>query len=506
MFYESTRGKCPPVTAAWAIKMGIAPDGGLFVPDRPVHLTKETLAEMSGLPYRSLAAAILEPYLVDFTAGEIRAWVAAAYNSGKFTDPEVAPIRKVEPGLYFLELWHGPTCAFKDFALQFLPHLLAGAAAKTGEEEKTAILVATSGDTGKAALEGFQDVPGTCIIVFYPDEGVSEVQKLQMATQEGKNVYVVAVEGNFDQAQNGVKEIFGSAELKEEARRCGFLFSSANSINWGRLLPQIVYYFYAYLSLAARGELAVGEEVNFVVPTGNFGNILAAFYARQMGLPVHRLVLAANRNNVLNDFIRTGVYDRNRTFYKTISPSMDILISSNLERLLFECTGRDGEKVAGWMAELKEAGRYRVDGETHARITGLFWSGWAGERETRAAVRDTYRRSGYLIDPHTAVGTHVFERYRQATGDDHKTVIVSTASPFKFNRSVVEAIWGEKAVRDKSEFALLEFLSQKTGLPVPPGLRGLEEKPVLHTLKVRPDEMPAIVKKILRGEHLPRNP
>ncbi|MGQ9823862.1 MAG: threonine synthase [Desulfotomaculales bacterium] len=503
MFYESTRGKCPPVTAARAIKMGIAPDGGLFVPDRPVHLTKETLAEMSGLPYRSLAAAILEPYLVDFTASEIRAWVAAAYNSGKFTDPEVAPVRKVEPVLYFLELWHGPTCAFKDFALQLLPHLLAGAAAKTGEEKKTAILVATSGDTGKAALGGFQDVPGTCIIVFYPDEGVSEVQKLQMATQEGKNVYVVAVEGNFDQTQNGVKEIFGSAELKEEARRCGFLFSSANSINWGRLLPQIVYYFYAYLSLAARGELAAGEEVNFVVPTGNFGNILAAFYARQMGLPVHRLVLAANRNNVLTDFIRTGVYDRNRTFYKTISPSMDILISSNLERLLFECTGRDGEKVAAWMTELKETGRYQIDAETQARIAAFFWSAWAGEQETREAIRHTYRQYGYLIDPHTAVGRHVYERYRQATGDGHKTVIVSTASPFKFNRSVVEAIWGSQAAHGKNEFELLEFLSRETGLPVPRSLRDLEKKPVLHTLRVRPEEMPAVVKAILSGGSRP---
>ncbi|MGB9904880.1 MAG: threonine synthase [Desulfotomaculales bacterium] len=503
LFYQSTRGRCAPVTPAEAIKTGMASDGGLFVPDRPVLFPEAGLKQLAGLPYRRLAEVILEPYLPGFSAAEIRACVASAYGGGKFTHPEVAPVKKVDHGLYFLELWHGPTCAFKDFALQLLPHLLAGAAAKTEKKEKTAILVATSGDTGKAALEGFKNVPGTILIVFYPAGGVSEVQRLQMVTQEGENVHVVAVEGNFDQAQSGVKEIFGNARLAAEAERRGYRFSSANSINWGRLLPQIVYYFYAYLSLSAAGELAAGEEINFVVPTGNFGNILAAFYARKAGLPVHRLVLAANSNNVLTDFINTGVYDRNRVFHKTISPSMDILISSNLERLLFESTGRDGEKVAAWMTALKETGRYQIDSETHARIAALFWSAWAGEQETREAIRHTYRQYGYLLDPHTAVGRHVYERYRQATGDGHKTVIVSTASPFKFNRSVVEAIWGSQAAQGKNEFELLEFLSRETGLPVPRGLRDLEKKPVLHTLRVRPEEMPAAVKAILSGGSRP---
>ncbi|MEW6425740.1 MAG: threonine synthase [Bacillota bacterium] len=499
MLYESTRGNTAPVPAAEAIKMGIAPDGGLFVPDRPVKITREQLFAMAGTPYRQLARTILEPFLTDFSAAEIAACVTHAYGADKFADPAVAPVRRLDRdrGVWVLELWHGPSYAFKDFALQILPHLLTGAVTKTGGSEEIAVLVATSGDTGKAALEGFKDVPGTRIIVFYPAEGVSEIQKLQMVTQEGGNVHVIGVRGNFDHAQNGVKEIFGDRTLNEEIGRAGYRFSSANSINWGRLLPQIVYYFFAYLDLLAKGELAAGEEINFVVPTGNFGNILAAFYARRTGLPVHRLVLAANRNNVLTDFIRTGIYDRNRPFYKTISPSMDILISSNLERLLYELTGRDGEKIASWMAELKAKGRYRVDAATHAKIQEIFWTDAAGDTETMAAVRHTYQQYGYLIDPHTAVGMHVYERYREATGDRRKTIVAATASPFKFNQSVVQAVWGPEAVREKSEFALLAFLAQKTGLPIPPGLRDLDKKPIRHTLAVEPEEMARAVLNIL---------
>lgn len=499
MLYESTRGKTRPVRSAEAIKMGIAPDGGLFVPDRPVRMTGEQLVEMAGMPYHHFARAVLELFLTDFSVEEIMSCVMRAYNHDKFDVPSIAPLKKLDHGLYILELWHGPTCAFKDFALQILPHLLTSAVAKTGGREEIAILVATSGDTGKAALEGFKDVPGARIIVFYPAEGVSEIQKLQMITQEGGNTHVVAVQGNFDQAQGGVKEIFGDEDLNEEIRRCGYRFSSANSINWGRLLPQIVYYFFAYLDLLTRGELASGEEINFVVPTGNFGNILAAFYARRMGLPVQHLILAANQNSVLTDFIQTGVYDRNRTFYKTISPSMDILISSNLERLLFECTDRDGKKTTAWMAELSEKGHYRLDRETHTKISELFWSAPADDDETMAAIRETYQKYNYLIDTHTAVGKHVYDRYFKMTNDRHKTIIASTASPFKFNRSVIAAIWGPADVCQKSEFALLEFLAQKTGLAIPPGLKDLDKKPVRHTYTVKPEDMPRAVRNILCG-------
>lgn len=497
MLYESTRGKTEPVTSAQAIKMGIAPDGGLFVPDKPGQITKERMLKMAGAPYPQLAQAILELFLTDFSTPEITSCVTSAYNKDKFDAPAIAPVTKLGPGLFILELWHGPTCAFKDFALQILPHLFTRAVVKTGGTEKIAILVATSGDTGKAALEGFKDVPGTKTIVFYPAQGVSKVQKHQMITQEGGNVHVVAVRGNFDQAQQGVKEIFGNVNLTEEVRRCGYYFSSANSINWGRLLPQIIYYFFAYLDLLAKGELMAGEEINFVVPTGNFGNILAAFYARQIGLPVHRLILAANKNNVLTDFIRTGVYDRNRAFFKTLSPSMDILVSSNLERLLFACTGRDSEKITAWMEELEIKGRYRVDPAAYAKISELFWSDYADDIKTMLAIRDTYRNYGYLVDTHTAVGKYVLDCYLQITGDHHKTVITSTASPFKFNQSVVQAIWGKAATRQKSEFALLEFLSQKTGLPIPPGLKDLNAKPVRHTLTINPEGISWTVRKIL---------
>lgn len=498
MLYESTRGQFRRVLSAEAIKLGISPDGGLFVPRETVLITGEQLKKMAGLRYQDKAVLILKEYLSDYTEEEIRACVALAYNSEKFDSPEIAPVRKLDDSLYILELWHGPTCAFKDMALQILPHLLTRAAVKTGEESTIVILVATSGDTGKAALEGFKNVPGTKIIVFYPDQGVSEVQRLQMVTQEGNNVAVVAVRGNFDDAQTGVKNIFGDAEFNRELFRGNYTLSSANSINWGRLAPQIVYYFSAYLDLAAKGEITPGEKVNFVVPTGNFGNILAGYYAREMGLPVNRLICAANANNVLTDFIRTGVYDRGRQFKKTLSPSMDILISSNLERLLYQLSGRDHVKVREWMTDLNQKGVYRADELTHARIGKIFWSDFADDQETLETIRSVHRRYGYVMDTHTAVGVNVYEKYTAATGDPAKTVVASTASPFKFNESVAKAILGDDAVKGRDEFRLLSDLSAVSGLEIPPGLKGLDKKPVLYKETTSREQMKAAVKNILQ--------
>ncbi|GBF34606.1 threonine synthase [Desulfocucumis palustris] len=493
MFYVSTRGNQPAVSSAEAIKMGISPDGGLFVPDAPVTVGPDVMRKMKDMTYRDRAAEILRLYLTDFTAAELEECTGGAYNTTNYDVEEIAPVKELESGTYVLELWHGPTCAFKDMALQILPRFLPRAAAKTGEKGEIVILVATSGDTGKAALEGFKDVPGTRIFVFFPDQGVSQVQRLQMITQEGGNVGVASVRGNFDDAQSGVKAIFTDPEMNRMVGEKGFRFSSANSINWGRLAPQIVYYFSAYLDLLKEGKLSGGEPVNFVVPTGNFGNILAGFYASEAGLPVNRLICAANENNVLTDFIRTGVYDRNRRFVKTISPSMDILISSNLERLLYELTGRDTASVRGWMQDLKENGVYRVGREIYSRLQSLFWSDFSDDRETMAAIRDTYESTGYVADTHTAVGLDVYKKYVEQTGDRTKTVIVSTASPFKFNASVVKALLGEEAVAGKNEFELLKVLAQVSLMEIPAGLRGLERRPVLHQRVVAGEEMPRAV-------------
>lgn len=497
MRYQSTRGNYPPVTPSEAVKLGLAPDGGLFVPERHVGLTKEKLQEMLTMNYRQRALQIMQPFLADFSAEELNECVSAAYNGEKFDTPEIAPVRKLEENLYVLELWHGPTCAFKDMALQILPHLLVRAAAKAGEKAEIVILVATSGDTGKAALEGFKDVPGTRIIVFYPEEGVSEVQKLQMITQEGRNVYVAAVRGNFDDAQSGVKAIFADRTFNEELNRLGYVLSSANSINWGRLIPQVVYYVSAYLDLLQKGEIKPGEEINFVVPTGNFGNILAAFYARQMGLPVRKLICASNENNVLTEFIRTGVYNRNRPFKKTLSPSMDILISSNLERLLFELGNRDGEKVRNWMMELQHKGTYQVDDEMKRRVAEIFWADFADDRETLDSIGRTFRSCGYILDTHTAVGKKVYDKYTDETGDTTKTVLVSTASPFKFNASVIRALLGDEVVAGRSEFELLEELARIGKMEIPPGLRNLDQKPVLHKTSVAREDMAQLVRDLL---------
>ena len=497
MLYESTRGQSGRVSAAEAIKLGLAPDGGLFVPVETVTVSKERLKEMTDLNYQDKAVLILKEFLSDYTEQEVKDCVAQAYTPGRFDSPEITPVRKLDNTLYCLELWHGPTCAFKDMALQILPHLLTRAAAKTGEKSVIVILVATSGDTGKAALEGFKNVPGTKIIVFYPEQGVSKIQRLQMVTQEGNNVSVVAVRGNFDDAQNGVKKIFGDIEFNRKLSKENYKLSSANSINWGRLAPQIVYYFSAYLDLAAKGEITLGEKINFVVPTGNFGNILAAYYAREMGLPVHKLICAANANNVLTDFIRTGIYDRGRRFKKTISPSMDILISSNLERLLYHLSDRNHNRVREWMADLNNKGVYRVDQTTHARLKEIFWSDFADDGETLETIRLVYGCCNYVIDTHTAVGVNVYKKYTAATGDGTKTIVASTASPFKFNESVAKAVLREDAVRGKDEFELLEVLSTATGLEVPPGLKDMDKKTVLHQDTTAGDRMMEKVKDIL---------
>ncbi|OPX90447.1 MAG: Threonine synthase [Pelotomaculum sp. PtaB.Bin104] len=498
MLYKSTRSQLQPVLSAEAIKLGIAPDGGLFVPKEIPNIKEEELKAMASYSYQRLAAAILKKYLTDYTETEIEECVAHAYNRDKFGSTAIAPVHQLNDSLYVLELWHGPTCAFKDLALQILPHLLTKAAAKTGDSSTIVILVATSGDTGKAALEGFKDVPGTRIIVFFPEEGVSAVQKLQMVTQEGNNVDVVAVRGNFDDAQNGVKDTFGNTGFNQYLLSKNYRLSSANSINWGRLIPQIVYYFSAYFDLVVKSNVAMGEKVNFVVPTGNFGNILSAFYAREMGLPVNKLICASNANNVLTDFIQNGEYNRNRHFHKTISPSMDILISSNLERLLYHLTEGNHFMTSGWMNSLRDNGNYKIDENTFARIHKIFWPDFADDHETMETIRSCFKQYSYVTDTHTAVGLNVYQKYINTTGDKTKTIVASTASPFKFNTSVARAILGDAAVQGKDEFDLLTLLSEASGMEIPAGLKGLEHKPVLHQKTALKDSIKEAVENILK--------
>ena len=494
MRYISTRGGTEPVNAAEAIKLGPAPGGGLFVPEKLPRLDPE------GIPaadYAALAGTVIKPFLPDFDSAAVDQFVRLAYNSGRFDHPAVAPLHRLHDHLYCLELWHGPTCAFKDMALQLLPYLLREAARLTGESAELVILTATSGDTGKAALEGFRDVPGTRVIVFYPAEGVSLMQERQMITQEGENVHVVALRGNFDDAQTGVKNVFNDGALAARLGERGYKLTSANSINWGRLVPQIAYYYAAYLALRRAEAIAAGEKINFVVPTGNFGNILAGYYACRMGLPVGRLLCASNSNNVLADFFNRGVYDRNRPFYRTISPSMDILVSSNLERLLFELSGRAPEPVRRWMEQLRERGSYRISPEAVTALAELFWADYAGDAQTMQAISDTYREHGYLLDPHTAVGKVIYDRYLGATADQSKTVLVATASPFKFNASTACALLGKERTAGCSEYELLQLLADTTGLTVPPPLRGLEGKPVRHKLIVSPEQIKETVLQLL---------
>ena len=473
MKYISTRNKANETTASGAILRGISEEGGLFVPDTFPTLTAADFEEMKTLDYIGRAKKVLGCFLDDFTKEEVDACVKGAYTDS-FENDQPAPISRIGEKANVLELWHGPTCAFKDLALQLLPHLLVTSAKKHANGDKTVILVATSGDTGKAALEGFRDVPDTEILVFYPSEGVSPMQKLQMSSQKGNNVHVCAIRGNFDDAQTGVKKIFTDQAVADTLLQNGMRFSSANSINWGRLAPQIVYYISAYCDLLKRGE-EIGDGFNVVVPTGNFGNILAAYYAKKMGVPIHKLICASNRNNVLTDFIRTGVYDRNRAFYPTVSPSMDILISSNLERMLFELSGEDDKTVDALQKQLTESGKFEVTNEMHEKMQSLFWGGCCDEQGTLSTVGNLWKECGYLCDTHTAVAMNVYEQYKAETGDDRVTVIDSTASPYKFANSVLSAIGGEST---GTEFGNVKKLSELTGTEIPAPIAALENAQV----------------------------
>ncbi len=470
MEFLSTRGGAA-VTAAQAIVQGICPSGGLYVPASFPQLDVETLL---GGGYREAAFAVMSRYLTDTDADELRGMIDAAYRN--FDDPAVTPVRPLDGRESVLELWHGPTMAFKDVALQMLPYLMCDALKLTGEDRKIYILVATSGDTGKAALAGFCDVPGTRVLVFYPDGGVSRAQRLQMVTQEGDNVDVCAVRGNFDDAQTGVKRIFASAEARETLDRLGYRLSSANSINFGRLLPQIVYYFTSYATLRRTGRVAAGEPVNFCVPTGNFGDILAGYYAKRMGLPVRRLICASNRNNVLTEFFDTGVYNDRRPFYRSMSCSIDILISSNLERLLFELCGRDASQVGAWMRSLSETGAYEIGESRREALADLFTAGWCDEQDTLATIRRVYDAHGYLMDPHTAVAQTVYERYADRTGDATQTILLSTANPYKFATDVLSVF----ETPGDDDFENADRLHALTGMPVPRGLSELLDKPERH--------------------------
>lgn len=496
--YISTRGNQTPLTASQAIYLGMVPAGGLFVPEAIPQLSLEEIRAMEGDAYPQLAARIMGLYLDDYTPEEVRECAEKAYGENFFNE-DIAPITLLENKGGVLELWHGPTAAFKDMALQVMPHLLSKALDKDGSGKEVLILVATSGDTGKAALEGFKNVPGIKIAVFYPHGGVSKVQELQMSTTDGDNTFVIAIEGNFDDCQAAVKKIFADQDLSQKLAGQGLQLSSANSINWGRLLPQIVYYFYAYLSLTQEGVVAFGEPIHFVVPTGNFGNIMAAWYAKAMGLPIGKLICASNENKVLADFFETGIYDRNRDFYKTESPSMDILISSNLERFLFEMNGHDGRQIQGWMDQLNQEGRFEVGGELLEKMQDFIWAGFADASEAALQIRQTFETYQYVLDPHTAVGAAVQGKYRASTGDDTLMVLDATASPFKFAKSVMEALGDEEAPVDIDEILILEALSSYTGMPVHPSLSGLDQRPVRHETVASVDAIRSLVEKIAQG-------
>ena len=488
VMYQSTRGKGEPVTASQAILKGLSEDGGLFVP------TQISMDELSRMTYQETAYQVMSRLLTDFTEEELRTCINRAYDK-KFDTDVIAPLKEAD-GAYYLELFHGPTIAFKDMALSILPHLLTTSAKKNNVKNEIVILTATSGDTGKAAMAGFADVPGTKIIVFYPKNGVSPVQEKQMVTQKGNNTYVVGITGNFDDAQTGVKKMFNDKNMAEELSNAGYQFSSANSINIGRLVPQIVYYVYAYATLYKNGEIKAGEKINVTVPTGNFGNILAAFYAKNMGLPIEKLICASNENKVLYDFFSTGSYDRNRDFILTTSPSMDILISSNLERLIYRIAGEDADKTREMMNELSKDGKYEITAEMRAQLKD-FYGNYATEEETAKIIKKLYEDTGYVIDTHTAVAACVYEKYKTATKDDTKTVIASTASPFKFTRSVMDAI--DHKYDAMEDFELIDKLSEIANVKVPNAIEEIRTAPVLHDTVVEVAEMPAIVKKLLNA-------
>lgn len=491
MFYQSTRNKNLKVTSAKAIAQGISEDGGLFIPESIPEITMYDIKSLSQMSYAERAVFVFSKFLTDFTDSEIRYCVEGAYNTRNFDSDSIMELAHLFDGRYMLELWHGPTCAFKDMALQILPYLLTTSVKKLGIEKKVVILVATSGDTGKAALEGFKDVPGTEILVFYPVDGVSAMQKLQMTTQEGGNVAVCSIKGNFDDAQTGVKKIFTDPAIAAKLSDNGMMFSSANSINWGRLAPQIIYYVSSYAELIKNGDIALGDRINVCVPTGNFGNILAAYYAKKMGIPINKLICASNSNNVLTDFIRTGVYDRNRKFYNTISPSMDILISSNLERLLFILSGGDDEYIVSLYKSLAETGRFEVTEDIKSKLLNDFDCGCCSDDETKAAIKSVYEKYSYTMDTHTAVAEKVYEDYVERTGDGLKTVIASTASPYKFSASVLDALGSHPENAD--EFALTEALAAVSGMEVPASLASLKSKEVRFKKTVSKEEMESAV-------------
>ncbi|MDR1329316.1 MAG: threonine synthase [Oscillospiraceae bacterium] len=483
MRYISTRNKNASFSGAEAILQGLSPDGGLLVPERIPALSERELEELTDMSYPERAGYIMSLYLDDFTRGELTAFAREAYGPAKFDGGEAAPLKKTGEGEHFLELWHGPTSAFKDIALQMLPRLLSASLGKMGETRDACVLVATSGDTGKAALEGFRDVPRVKILVFYPQDGVSDVQKLQMTTQEGSNVGVCAVRGNFDDAQAGVKAIFSDARLRSELDGRGYFLSSANSINWGRLVPQIAYYVSAYCDLLKSDEIKPGEEINFCVPTGNFGNILAGWYAKKMGVPINRLICASNENYVLETFIKSGVYNRRRRFHTTSSPSMDILVSSNLERLLFSLSDGDDELISRLM---NRKSVYTVPEKISKRVAGTFYGGHCGEKLTKKTISSVFREKKYLIDTHTAVACAVLEAYRAQTGSAAKTVVVSTASPFKFCGSVLNAL-GESA--ESGGLELIDRLEKVSGVAAPEPLKSLRGKKERFTAVADKPEM-----------------
>lgn len=494
LLYKSTRNADKTVTASQAILKGLAEDGGLFVPTELPKLDV-TMNELKTMSYQETAYAVMKQFLTDFTEEELKHCINSAYDS-KFDTEVIAPLVKVGD-TYHLELFHGATIAFKDMALSILPHLLTTAAKKNNVTKDIVILTATSGDTGKAALAGFADVPGTKIIVFYPKNGVSKVQELQMVTQKGDNTSVVAIHGNFDNAQSGVKALFEDKELEKELSEAGYQFSSANSINIGRLVPQVVYYVYAYAKLLENEEIENGEEINVTVPTGNFGNILAAYYAKQMGVPIAKLICASNENKVLFDFFKTGKYDRNREFVLTSSPSMDILISSNLERLIYTIAGQDAKKNSELMEALKKDGVYEITLEMKEKLSD-FEGGYSTEEETKETIGGTYKSTGYVMDTHTAVAAHVSRAYRDASKDQKKMLVASTASPYKFARSVMTAI--DEKYDELEEFALIDELEKVSGVAIPNAIEEIRNAQIRHTKECDVDKMKETVKEILGVE------
>jgi len=499
-FYSTRGGAC--VTASQSVLWGLAQDGGLYVPSMFPQISIERLTAFQRDSYQQRAARVLRDFLEDYTIVEIESAVHSAYATPSFDDPAIAPIKQLDTSTYVLELFHGPTLAFKDIALSLLPHLVTQAAHKNDEHREISILVATSGDTGKAALEGFKDVPGTSCTVFYPHGGVSAIQQLQMATTDGANTHVIGVECNFDGTQTSVKRLFSDDAFHRKMNRLGKLPSSANSINFGRLIPQVVYYFTAYTDLVNARALRMGQPVNFVVPTGNFGDILAGYYAKRMGLPIRRLICASNRNSVLTDFFTDGTYYTHRTFFQTMSPSMDILISSNLERLLYENADRDPKLVKTWMNLLAESGSFSVGAQRLIDLQKTFWAGFADDTMTAEEIRTVFERKRYLLDPHTAVASHVLEQYRAQTNDHTLAILVATASPYKFSEHVLASLHGEKRMECPDAFACAEALQEYTRTAMPKQIAELKTLPVLHETVCEKDAMESALLEKFRSQSL----